>query len=261
MSLSIVDLLAKEMPPEDWIVEGFLTRGNTGFIIGPAKKGKSWLLLDMAWDLSEGKYVWGIEALRPPRPLRVVYFTQEDTERNIRDRIELKVKGGRVANDRIWIEPKNLNIRLDTPEGRGLLKRSLDKAAAREPIDLVMLDPMRRIHGGEENDSKVIADLWHVIEGIHNDYGCSTLIAHHITKPPNDREHYDPADPYHGRGSGDIYGGGDAFVMLVPGAMAPDGKSWRRCVLHFESKRAEPMPPAELKIGLTTGKIEYVGKG
>jgi RecA-family ATPase len=263
MAISVADLALKELPKDDWIIEGLLTRRNTGFIMGPPKKGcKSWLSLAAAWNLSEGLPIWGIPELKPPRPMRSVYFTQEDPEPDIQKRVMANVEvGKRKPNDNIWIVPKNLNIKLDTPVGIEIVKRELDDVARCGQIDLVIFDPMRRIHDGEENDSTTIAKLWHRIEALHNDYGCATLITHHIAKPPNDREGYDPTDPYHGRGSGDIYGGGDAFVMVVPGAMAPDGKSWRRLGAYFESKRGEQIPPAELKVWLKTGQVEYVGKG
>lgn len=124
---------------------------------------------------------------------------------------------------------------------------------------MVVLDPMRRFHGGEENDSSTIAMFWERLAAIHNDYKCATIVSHHIKKPPNDRSEYDPTDPYQGRGSGDIYGGGDAFVVNVPGALAPDGKSWRQVRSYFESKRGEQIAPAALKISFATGKVTYLG--
>jgi RecA-family ATPase len=264
LAISVEELVSKELPADDWLVDGFLTRGNTGLVIGqPKKAAKSWLLLGAAWSLSEGKPMWGIPQLMPPRPLRTVYFTQEDTEKNIQDRVRKHtVDGRREANDRLWIVPKNLNIKLDTDLGMRLVTRELAQVAEQAgPIDLVIFDPMRRIHDGEENDSTTIAKLWERIDAIHNTHKCGTLIAHHIAKPPNDRNSYDPTDPYHGRGSGDIYGGGDAFVMVVPGPLAPDGKSWRRVGVHFESKRGEQVAPAELKVRFTDGQIEYLGSG
>ena len=264
MAISSVELQSRPLPDNDWVIEGLLTRRNTALIMGsPKKSNKSWLCLNAAWALSEGLPVWGIGELKPPGPLRTVYFTQEDTEADIQKRVKLLVdKGHRVANDRLWVVPKNLNIKLDTPEGRYLIKRELDSVVeAAGPIDLVIFDPMRRMYIGEENDSSTIAALWHWLEGIHNDYSCSTLIAHHVKKPPNDRASYDPTDPFTGRGSGDIYGGGDAFIMVVPGPMSADGVSSRRLSLHFESKRGGQIAPAELKMRFTDGQVEFLGRG
>lgn len=262
MAISVTELKDRPRPVDDWIVSGLLTRGNTAFVMGPPKKAcKSWLLLDAGWSLSEGLPIWGITTLVPPRQMRVVYFTQEDTEVNIQDRVLLHINGAhRTPNDRLWIVPKNLNIKLDTPEGVAIVKRELDgvvKAAG--AIDVVIFDPMRRMHVGEENDSQTIGKLWNRLDAIHHDYGCATVIAHHVKKPPNDRSTFDPTDPFQGRGSGDIYGGGDAFVMVVPGPLAPDGKSWRQVDTHFESKRGEQIVAARLKVSFVTGSVTHMG--
>jgi RecA-family ATPase len=261
MALSLDDFRNRKAEEMDWIVPGLLTRGNTGFIMGqPKKAAKSWLLLAMAWDLSEGKPVWSIPAFKPPRPMRTVYFTQEDTEDNIHERIQAHFSTGRKPNDGLWVVPKNLNIKLDTATGRNIVQGEIDYVRDKVgQIDLVMFDPMRRIHGGDENDSEVIAGIWDVIDRIHQRYKCATMISHHITKPPKDREGYDPTDPYNGRGSGDIYGGGDAFVVVVPGRLGPEG-AWRRVGAYFESKRGQQLAPASLKVMFKTGQIAYLGE-
>jgi RecA-family ATPase len=261
MAISVVDLAAKVFPPDDWIIPNLLTRFNTGFMIGPAKKGKSWLLLDAAWSLSEGKEPWGIRELRPSRPMRTVYFTQEDADVNIQARILAHVNNGkREPNDRVWVVPKNLNMNLDTPMGQRVIQRELDSVAgAVGRIDLVMFDPFRRIMEGDENDSAVIAKIWGKIAVMQERYGCGTIISHHTVKPPRDKGGWDPTDPYAGRGSGDIYGGGDAFMMLVPGALAGDRMS-RKVGLFFESKRAAEISPARLNIDFATGRATYLGE-
>jgi RecA-family ATPase len=256
LALSLSDFHSRPATTTDWVIPNFLTRQNTGFILGPPKKAcKSWLLLAMAWDLAEGHAVWGMPTLAPTRALRTVYFTQEDAEEDIDLRIKAHFSGGRTPNDRLWVVPKNLNIKLDTSDGRRLVERELDGVvAAAGAIDLVMFDPMRRIHNGNENDSETIAKMWDVIDRIHRRYGCSVIISHHITKPPNDKKGYDPTDPFNGRGSGDIYGGGDAFVMVVPGAMGKE-RLGRRVTAYFESKRAQELEPAHLDVNFKTGAV------
>lgn len=259
MAMSLQELVSLEERPLDWIVPGWLTRGNTGFMFGQPKKAcKSWLMLAAAWDLAEGKAVWGIPGFAPGRPMRTVYFTQEDTEENIKERVMAHVGAGRdAANERLWIVPKDLNIKLDTSAGRSLVQREIDgvvdKAGA---VDLVMFDPMRRIHNGNENDSETIAEIWDVIDRVHKRYNCATLISHHTVKPPHgkDAEGFDPTDPYTGRGSGDIYGGGDAFAVVLPGKMASD-RMTREVTVHLESKRGQQLEPAFLRVNFGSGRV------
>ena len=158
----------RSRPVPDWIIPGWLKRGNTGFIIGQPKRAcKSWLLLNLAWDLSEGKPVWSVihtkhgAVFEPPRPMRVVYFSQEDTEDDVQDRTDILMGAGRLPNDRFWIVPKNLLLCLDEPKGLDAIQGELDAVVHEAgPIDLVMFDPMRRrafVAGGEDGTLSVIA--------------------------------------------------------------------------------------------------------
>lgn len=257
-SLQEIALLPRTSP--DWIIQNFLKRHNTMLIQGQPKKAcKSWLILNLCWDLSEGRPVWGLEELEPPRPICCVYFTQEDTEDDIQDRIIPNIANGRKANGNVWIIPKNLEIIIASPneahtKGRKIVQQELDDIAEKVGrIDLVAFDPMRRIHAGDENDSVTITQIWAALDRIHRRYGCATLMAHHLRKPSGDpRIQYDPTDPNTGRGSGDIYGGGDAFINVVPGKGT---KEMRRVGLFFESKRGRPIEPVSLKVSFSTGRI------
>lgn len=266
MSKSLRELIERERPAPDWIIEGFLKRGNTAIMMGqPKKAAKSWLTLSMCWSLAEGNPLWSIHfkdgkpALAPPRPMRCVYFTQEDTDDDFQDRALAHVQGGgRQITDLLHIVPKNLERVFDTDAGKKMVEAEIDDAQRKMGgVDLVAFDPLRRMHHGDENDSSVIGEIWTVLDRIHRRYGCSTFINHHIVKPPMDKSNWDPTDPYIARGSGDIYGGGDAFINVVPGAYKPD--EWRNVTLHFESKRAKGLLPAALKVWFTTGKVDYLG--
>lgn len=265
MAKSLQELKERERAAPDWIVRGFLKRGNTGIVMGQPKKAcKSWLLLALCWDLSEGKPIWGVKKsdgtpIFPTTPMRSVYFTQEDTEDDIHDRILAHLKGGREPNDRLWVEPKNLQIAFDTVEGRKLIQTKLDEVRDKAgKIDLVVFDPMRRMHHGDENDSKVIVEMWAVLDRIHQRYGCATILTHHIRKPGQDKTGWDPTDPFVGRGSGDIYGGGDAFINVVPGRGTEEG---RTVGLYYESKRGKPLPPSQLRVMFGTGAVDFLGSG
>ena len=249
-------------PPDDWLIPGLLTRQNTAIMIGPPKAAcKSWLLLDAAISLSYGEAIWGLASTKPTRPMRTVYFSQEDTDKNAYDRVMAHVGAGRAPNNGLWVAPKDLNYVLDTGLGLGLIRRELNAVLERAgPIDLIMFDPMREIHNGDENDSQTIARMWKNIVALEEQYKAAVMIAHHITKPPRDRSTYDPADPFNARGSGAIYGSGDAFITVVPGEMAAD-ESYRDVTAHFESKRAKQMPPANLRVTFGTGRVSHLGKG
>lgn len=260
MALSLNDFSTMAFVEEDWIIPHILTRQNTAFMIGPPKKSsKSWLLLEASIALSEGRAPWDMQILAPPKPMRTVYFTQEDTDRNIHGRVRNHLDAGLRPNDRFWVVPKNLNIRMNTPEGRLIIRQELNLVKEKSgPIDLIIFDTMRKIHSGNENDSETILGIWHEVDKLHKEFECATIFAHHTKKPPTDPTGWDPTDPFIGRGSGDIYGGGDAFMVVVPGEMAKD-KSTRTVSMHFESKRDEELAAATLRVTFRTGRVDYLG--
>jgi len=261
----------RKRPEPDWIIPRWLKRGNTGFIIGEPKKAcKSWLMLDMGIMLALQKPLWGIcyetgePLFLPSRPMRTVYFTQEDTEDDFHDRAEIRFAAGLDdTKDLLWVVPKDLGVTLDTDKGQTLLGQQLDHVRTKAgPIDLVMFDPMRRMHTGNENDSQMVGRLWRVLHAIHQEYSCSTIFSHHIIKPPTDENSkFDPSSPFAARGSGDIYGGGDAFINVVPrrarGGLAGYSPESRTIDLHFESKRSGPISPVRIQMKFGTGTVKF----
>lgn len=265
MAFDLEHFRKRERKEPDWIIPNWLKRQNTGFIIGEPKKAcKSWLLLNLAICLGERKPIWGIEysdgtpVFMPLRPMRTVYFTQEDTEDDIDDRVKILFGSGLESNDMVWIVPKDLGIRFDSDTGIAKMFAELDLVKKTGPIDLVIFDPMRRLYYGNENDSQVIATMWRSLDMIHKAYDCSTMFSHHIIKPPKDpRSMFDITSPFVARGSGDIYGGGDAFINVVPGKKRGRKTKGRLVDLHFESKRAAPVDPVQLKVDFTTGLATF----
>lgn len=229
----------------DWVIGEFLTRQNTGFILGePKKANKSWLILAALWDLAEGKSLWGVHHPRrprfllPPRPIRSVYFAQEDTLFNVKDRVDA-MGHWREPTQNLRVVPKDWALLIDQPTGRRLIRSILDGLP--EKPDLLVFDTFRRVMAGSENDSATIAAMYKYVDSLGHAYNCATLFAHHIVKPPHDKDsEFDYSDPFIGRGSGDIYGGGDAFINIKP---VTKDESGARVTLFFDSKRAaQPNP-------------------
>lgn len=266
--MPIAALLARERVEPDWIIPGLLKRQNTMFVVGEPKRAcKSWLLANLAWDLSEGRSVWGVQNSKkgplfvPKTPMRVVYFSQEDAEDDFQDRAELLKRSGRIPNERFWFVPKNLQMMVDSEEAVSLFEQELDAAA--KPLgglDLVILDPLRRIMQGNENDSEAIARIWKRLDDWGKRWNCAFTIAHHVVKPPRVAgTHHDPTSPYASRGSGDIYGGADAFINVVPANEKGQRRNSRLLGLHFTTKRSRELSPIKIRINFETGRAEFEG--
>lgn len=260
---TLTSLAARPRTTPDWVIQNLLKRRNKGFLIGQPKRAcKSWLLLNMAWDLSEGKPLWGISHSKtgalfiPPRPLTVVYFSQEDAEDDIQDRMDLIIRAGRVTNDRVFIVPKDLSLSVTEDSGRKSVRAHL--AGLPNKPDLILLDPMRRFHTGDENSSENMVKLWHNLDLLLEEFDCSAFFAHHIIKPPTKADDVrDKTSPYNARGSGDIYGAGDCFAMVVPALGRPPADGSHNLRLYFETKRGPTPPAADVSVSLDTGLVTF----
>jgi RecA-family ATPase len=254
---SIID---RPRPEPDWIIPGLLKRQNVLFLIGKPKLGKSWLLLNLGWDLAEGKPVWNIHRAReqylfePSRPMRVLYFSQEDTIDDLQDRLVLMRDAGRVPTQNLWFRPKDLSLVLDTAEGILGIEQVIRNAA---PVDLVIFDPLRRMLHGDENSSAVTAGLWRQLDLWGREFNCGFAFAHHTVKPPREKgSKFDETSPFAGRGSGDLFGGGDAFIVVNP--ISQRAIQHRHPLrLNFESKRAAPLSPVNVSLNIPPGTVVF----
>ena len=253
----------------DWIIRGFLKRRGAAIIMGEPKKAcKSWIMLNGMWNLSEGKPFLPLYSsakppdssfvFTPPHPIRIVYFTAEDTDDDLHDRIEKAFKVGRVCNNRMCFVSKDLTLKFDSTKGVKKMEEYLDEIAENEgPIDLIMFDPMRRFHSQSENDSDVISRLWDTVNQFNQKFKAAALISHHVVKPSRDKDSwYDLTSPYAARGSSDIYAGGDAFINIVP-IRSPKPDIERNVEAHFESKRGKGLRPVRLRVSFETGRVDF----
>ena len=80
-----VDLMLDTIPPARPVVKDLLYEGMLLFG-GKSKRGKSWLMLDLAVSVATGNPVWGHFEVSEPQP--VLYISLEDGRRRIRGRLE-----------------------------------------------------------------------------------------------------------------------------------------------------------------------------
>jgi hypothetical protein len=80
-----VDLMLDTIPPARPVVKDLLYEGMLLFG-GKSKRGKSWLMLDLAVSVATGIPVWGPFVVPEPQP--VLYISLEDGRRRIKGRLE-----------------------------------------------------------------------------------------------------------------------------------------------------------------------------
>lgn len=117
-------------------------------------------------------------------------------------------------------------VRLDD---RDSVARLLDVVAQLRPA-LVVLDPLNRLHGADENRPTMMTPVMDAMARIAYDHHCAVLAIHHLAKPSAERRG-DIWDRY--RGASSIRSGTDANLAL-------DG-SGDRVKLVGEFRDAEPL--------------------
>lgn len=187
----------------EWLIEELWLADAAGIIGGQPKLGKSWLCLDMAVSVASGTPCLGQFAIKSPGPTLV--FMAEDDPPDVRKRVDgiCTSRGLKVdALDLTLITSTRLF--LDDENDRDKLRRTIDHIRPK----MLLLDPLVRIHRGNENDSREIAVLLGFLRELQRQYGCAVVLAHHASK----RSHGRPGQGL--RGSSDLHAFGNSNLYL-----------------------------------------------
>ncbi len=171
----------------------------------------------------------------PPRPLflgrevmpgRVLYVLEEGSRASLRYRVRRQMEG--LAIDRSSVTwALQAHVRLDNPQSvKDLRARVRDIAPA-----LVILDPLNRLHGLDENRPSEMARVMGSAVAIVQEAHCAVVVLHHLTKP-NAEHRGRLVDRI--RGAGSIVGATDANIVLEP-------QGGGRVRLEGEFRDAEPI--------------------
>lgn len=132
-------------PDPEWLVEPLVERGRQVAFFSEAKAGKSLVWLEIAAALVRGLPVLG----NPPRkPITVVYIDQENTKRDVVERLTHMGHDGNGLERLLYYSFPDLSY-LDTETGG----RELYAVARVADADLVILDTLSRVVEGDENEN------------------------------------------------------------------------------------------------------------
>jgi hypothetical protein len=215
---------------------GIIPKVGLTVIAGPPKIGKSLLASQMALCVGEVPP----DEQNAPAPM----FLGHDLSQELGDQIGaalLVMEEGslagisyRIRHQRVslGIEDAVVNvahrqrIRLDEKASRVALR---DWVATWKP-SLVVLDPLNRLHGADENRPTQMTPVMDAMAGIAYEFGCAVLAVHHLAKPSAERRG-DIWDRF--RGASSIRSGTDANLAM-------DGAG-ARVELVGEYRDAEPL--------------------
>lgn len=223
----VVRIAHVQPPPTQrrWLVDGLWAEAAVGVIGGTPKSGKTWLALELAVAVASGQPCLGRYKVRERGP--VLLYAAEDTPGALRERAVAIARARGVRDvDRLAVglitEP---SLQLDLP-GHQL---RLDATLAAIKPRLLVLDPLVRLHRGDENSSSEISALLGFLRELQRRHDVAIVLVHHVRKTSAGQ----PGQAL--RGSGDLHAWGDSNLYLL--------RCKGQLELHVEH-RSHPSPPA-----------------
>lgn len=199
------EVRSQPLLPLTWDVEPLISRGDRVVIFGEFASMKSWIVLHLALHLGSGAQ-W-LETFRVAEPRRVLYVDEEMNERTLRRRVKRLGEGAGVTIAPGLAFLSRAGVRFDAYGAQTLLAH-LESQAYRPQV--VMVEALRRVLIGDENEARDLAQFWRNLEPISRQ-GITVVITHHMNKPPAQGKR---AARYRASGSTDILAGSDASFAV-----------------------------------------------
>jgi hypothetical protein len=224
-----------------WLVEGLWGASSVGVIGGAPKCSKTWLGLDMALSVATGTACLGKYAVPEPGP--VLVYLAEDALLVVRERIAgmARHRGLDLAQVAIHVITAPV-LRLDRDPDRARLLETAKRLRPR----LLVLDPLVRLHGIDENHAGEVAELLAYFRSLQRQLDLSVLLVHHTRKNAAGGA----AAGQGLRGSSDIHAFGDSNLYLR--------RTRERLVLSSEHRAAPASTPVHLELVATDAERTHL---
>lgn len=222
LSTILIHSVPVEVTRNPWLINRLWARSAVGVVGGTPKSLKTWAALEMALAVSSGKPCFGqFTTLQAP----VVLFAAEDSPQDLRKRVAGLAQARKIDLSRVPIHViTESSLRLDS---EGHRKRLSDTLKAIRP-GLVVLDPLVRLHSGDENSAGDMSRVLGYLRWLQREHDTAVLLVHHTRKSGGSGQ---PGQTL--RGSGDVHAWGDSNLYLI--------HEKRGLVLHAEH-RSHPTP-------------------
>ncbi|MBC8748556.1 MULTISPECIES: helicase RepA family protein [Paraburkholderia] len=196
LRLDIRSTLLTPPPALDHVLPGLLA-GTVGVLVAPGGAGKTMLLTQMGCAIACGQPILG-GALTGSNssPGKVVLFLAEETAVIMHHRLHgatQQLKEGMASQSReslqALLEQLDSQLSVYPLGGHGSLVHFGDGTSGyRQLVELcmgarlVVVDPLRRFHDGDENDSAAMTAIVTQFQRVAYETGAAVLIAHHANR-------------------------------------------------------------------------------
>ncbi len=242
-TLSVVRIgkIASEQNTHRWLIDQLWGASSVGVIGGAPKCSKTWLALDMALSVATGTAC--LNKYDVPEPGPVLVYLAEDALTVVRERVDGMARQRGLDLDAVDVHVITApTLRLD----RGPHRTQLLETARRMQPRLLLLDPLVRLHGIDENNAGEVAQLLAYFRSLQRELDCSVVLVHHTRKNAAGGA----AAGQGLRGSSDIHAFGDSNLYLR--------RSRERLVLSSEHRAAAAAPPVYLELIATDAETTHL---
>lgn len=233
--------IPRESRAQPWLVEQLWGASSVGVIGGAPKCSKTWLGLDLALSVATGTACLGRYAVPQPGP--VLIYLAEDALPIVRQRVEgmARHRGLELARVELHVITAPA-LRLD----QELHRLQLREAAQRLRPRLLLLDPLVRLHGLDENNASEVAGLLAYLRELQRQLDLSVMLVHHTRKNATGGV----ASGQTLRGSSDLHAFGDSNLYLR--------RAQDRLLLSNEHRAAPAAPPVYLQLVATNPETTHL---
>lgn len=197
--LDIRAALSAKVPTLDFVLPG-LTAGSVGTVVGAGGVGKTMLLTQLGAALATGSPAFENPLTTRSAPARVVLIAAEESSNILRIRLHAITKwmdlqnkkslGATVAagSDFTALLEKNLLLVPAAGQSVALVKNGATTDFFETLCKfcfgarLIIIDPLRRLHDGDENSSSAMTHIVQILEALAKYTGAAVIAAHHVGK-------------------------------------------------------------------------------
>ncbi len=203
-------LFAMDFPETQWLVRGLVPEEAVTFISGEPKTAKTWHGLELAVAIATATKAFG--EFWVPRPRNVHLVLVESSEREARNRL-------RAIGASRGLSPEQTTARisyscrpeLDLRQEEDVQRLVGSVLATTDDCGLLLLDPLRDLHTGKENEADSMAPVMRNLRRIRGALKCAVGVIHHSRKG-GDGDSGRPGQRM--RGSSVIHATADAGIYL-----------------------------------------------
>lgn len=205
LAIERADRISARPQAARWLIQDLWADQAVGIVGGEPKCFKSFLALDLAVSVASGTPC--LRRFQCNRTGPVLFFPAEDALSDARARLD-----GICAAAAIRIETLPLylitepRLALDRHSDRQKLQNTV---ATLRPI-LLVLDPLIRLHTGDENQACDIAPILSFLRELQRRFALAIILVHHARKDAHN--HIRPGQAL--RGTSELHGWGDSNLYL-----------------------------------------------